>query len=58
MQRQEQMIILPTLKYGDDAYGDTKEWLEGTLAVCQTKNVLHEAGISTLAEKESKTQQE
>jgi hypothetical protein len=59
------MIILPTLRYGDAAYGSasptTPKTLDlvhhkrvrlalGTFAVCGTKNVLHEAEISTLTE--------
>jgi hypothetical protein len=57
------MIILPTLRYGDAAYGSTslttlktldpvhhKRLALGFFAVCRTENVLHEAGISTLTE--------
>jgi hypothetical protein len=59
------MIILPTLRYGDAAYGlaslKTLKTLDpvyhkavrlalGTFAVCRIENVLHETGILTLAE--------
>jgi hypothetical protein len=60
-----QMIILPTLRYGDAAYGSASPTTLNTLdpvhhkgirlaletfTVCRKENVLHEAGISTLTE--------
>jgi hypothetical protein len=63
--RIHKMIILPTLRYGDAAYVSASpttvktqnhvhhkglRLVPGTFAVCQTENVLYEAGISTLVE--------
>jgi hypothetical protein len=47
-----QMIILPTLRYGDATYWTASPTKLKTLdpAVCRTEIVLHEAGISSLEE--------
>jgi hypothetical protein len=65
--RIHQMIILPTLRYRDAAYGSASPTTLKTLypvqhkgviltsAVCRTENVLHEAGISTIEIREQDT---
>jgi hypothetical protein len=60
MQRQEQMIILRTLKYEDDAYEDTKvvDLLWELLQYAKQKMFYMKPGYPHLRKKESKTQQE